>query len=120
MNRPRLLIPLAVFGLLWLLVLPRFLSLLLFATFIVSALLPPTRRIPYVCVTLFALTLAASWSPLDVSFLKVAGGPKILECCPGAPYRDPGEAAQKQSRGECMFCGDLMPPNGIPRWYLVL
>jgi hypothetical protein len=79
----------------------------------------PIRRIPYVCVALFGLALAASLSPLDVSFLKVAGGPKILECCPGAPYRDPDAVKQKQSRGECMFCGDLMPANGTPRWYLV-
>jgi len=119
MNRPTLLISLAMFGLLWLLVLPRVLSLLLFAAFIVAALLSPIRRIPYVCVTLFALTFAASWLPFDVSFLKVAGGPKILECCPGAPYQDPDAVAQKKSRGECVFCGDLMPPNGIPRWYLV-
>ena len=119
MNRPTLLISLAGFGLPWLFVLPRLLSLLLFAALIFSALMPPIRRIPYACVTFFALMLAASWSPLDVSFIKVTGGPKILECCPGAPYQDPDAVVQKQRRGECMFCGDLMPPNGIPRWYLV-
>ena len=119
MNRPTLLISLAVFGMAWLFVLPRFLSLFLFVAFIVSALLPFIRRIPYVCVTLFALVLAASWSPLDVSFINVAGGPKILECCPGAPYHDPDAVFEKQRHGECMFCSDLMPSNGNPRWYLV-
>jgi hypothetical protein len=54
------------------------------------------------------------------SITAVAGGPKVLKCCPGAPYRDLDATRLRQKRGKCMVCGDLIPPNGRPKWYLAL
>jgi hypothetical protein len=107
----------ALVGLLWILLLPRRLALLLFTVFLITALIQRLRGIPYLSVGVLAMSLLASWSPLDITFTAVAGGPKILRCCPGAPYRDLDAARLRQKRGECLMCGDLVPPNGNPKWY---
>ena len=93
--------------------------MMIFSGFISDAAVPVVRRIRYLCLGVLVIALAASWSPLDVTFHSVEGGPKILKCCPGAPYSDGYRATlDLQKRGVCVFCSDLLPPNSIPRWYL--
>ena len=108
-----------VLGLMYLFALPRLLALLMFGLFILSALVPRIRQIPYACLGVLALALLGSWSPFDITFTHALGGPKILRCCPGAPYRDLGAAQKRQRRGECALCSDLVGPNGLPHLYLV-
>lgn len=118
-TRPLTLIIGGLCALMWVFLFPRFLALLLLAAYMIASMIPSIRRSRYVSLSFLMLALAAGWSPLDVAFTRVAHGPKILACCPGAPYLDYENVLRRQQRGECMFCGDLAGPNGIPHWYLV-
>jgi hypothetical protein len=106
-------------GIAWVLLMPRFLALLVLALFVACVSVPSLRRSRYLCLGVVAAALIATLSPLDVIFVHVAGGPKILECCPGAPYTNLRAAEELQHRGVCLVCGDLAGPNRIARWYLV-
>jgi hypothetical protein len=93
---------------------------ILIVVFLVLMLIRRVRSTRYFGFVSLLIVMLAAWSPLDLTFTSVPGGPKILTCCPGGiPYRDYRGTLEKARLGQCAFCSDIMGPNGIPRWYVV-
>jgi hypothetical protein len=95
------------------------LSLALYAVFLVAVVIPRVRRRVAIPITVLGLSLAACWSPVDVTLLNVDGPPKLVKCCPGTPYRDYRAVLERQAKGECKFCSDLVGFIEPPTWFLV-
>jgi hypothetical protein len=103
----------------WFLVGGRLLSLPLLLVLLALIALPSTRRRLELVAVVWVLKLGSTFLPFDVTPTAVRGGPKLLKCCPGAPYSLEFEATlQKQAEGTCKFCSDLVGPNE-PTYYLV-
>jgi hypothetical protein len=108
------------FSLAWTVLFPRIIGLVLIVVFVLLMVIPRVRSTRYFGFCSLLLAMLAAWSPLDLTFTSVPGGPKILACCPGRiPYRDYQGTLAKARLGECAFCSDVMGPNGTPRWYVV-
>lgn len=73
---------------------------------------------PKIVLVLIAAFVALAWSPIAVTFINADGGPRVVRCCPGSPYRDLEAASARMRAGECMLCSDLS--TGFePRWYVL-
>jgi hypothetical protein len=106
--------------LLWVLANPRRLALGLYLAFLVACFIPSIRRHPIALAAILALSLFATWTPIDIALVNVDGPPKLLQCCPGAPYNsDYDSVVRKERAGECVVCSDLTSPTGQPLWYVV-
>ena len=102
----------------WLLVSVRLLAVPFFVAFGISLLLPFCRARPITVVSVWCVFFGVTWLPFDVTLHRAPGGPKFVQCCPGSPYRHRQAALEKQHRGECVLCSDVI--TGFePTYYLI-
>jgi hypothetical protein len=102
----------------WLLVSVRLLAVPFFLAFVISLFVRSCRARPMTVAGAWLVFFAVTWLPFDITLRAAPGGPKFVRCCPGSPYRDYQGALQKQRRGECVLCSDVV--FGFePRYYLV-
>jgi hypothetical protein len=102
----------------WTVLAARLLGLLL-ATLFVFTLLTPLRRRKGLLISLAVLIVLVPFQPIDLRFETRPGGPKLMRCCPGAPYRDYEKVLARDRAGQCAFCGDIAPMVGT-RAYLYI
>src|SRR5664279_6124091 len=93
----------------WLVIAQHVLGVLFFLGFVASLLLRRLRARLLVPVAFWFAFIGCTWLPFDITFRVAPDGPKFVECCPGgAPYLDYKAALERERRGECKVCSDLV------------
>lgn len=102
----------------WALYTLRSLTLILTVIFCVCIFSFSNRKKHLITGITALLAFIIPFQPYAISFVSIDGGPKILSCCPGTPYRDYTGTLEKQKAGECKLCSDIT--TGFdPEYYLV-
>ena len=82
-------------------------------------LVPRLRQRRWLAAGLLVLVVALPLQPVEIAPFARSYGPKLVQCCPGSPYRNPEDVKAKDAAGICLFCSDL--GTGFQAtWYLVL
>ena len=102
----------------WALYTFRILAVISAVLFCITVFLFRGKKRAWIPALFLVTALILPWQPYAVTLLDVDGGPKIVACCPGAPYRDWEGTVKKQKAGECKFCSDISTGFN-PRYFLV-
>ena len=88
--------------------------------FCLSLFFARSSRLGWPQIVFGVLTLVIPMQLYTMTLLNVEGGPRVVSCCPGAPYVREGwkRAMERQESGECKFCSD-MSTGFNPRYFLV-
>jgi hypothetical protein len=65
------------------------------------------RKRPWLIASVSLIVFAFPFQPIEITLWSAPGGPKLMQCCPGAPYRDYESTLQKDRAGVCAFCSDI-------------
>jgi hypothetical protein len=109
---------LGLVALVWTLYTLRLGAVLAALLFIGALAIPALRQRRWLLAVLIAVVVLYPLQPVDITFRSTVGLPKLVRCCPGAPYRNLEATRAMDRAGACLFCSDI--GSGFDAsWFLV-